>query len=719
MVNPPLSLTPTDIHDNSLSELESISDSDWLDISASEDAGSIGIPESDRDEAEDRPLSRRSYSSRSSSRDGDVDIWEGLVETTDDEVLEEPPEFPLRPSPLSQSSFSLTDVHSAEERRVEDALNQSMVSTLSTSRASSVSASGITNHPPSRARDLRLSFPDPLSGSKDDLLRSHEVLCPSPTTVDPPQLSELSDDEELPNTPVSSPSYLKLSNPEFEIYLYGTPPQRKWSIVENLLEKWGGALNSVVSKRHAQYKYTSTYWLHPKGNLHRLSLDCAVSVIDNTEAQSVSNTEPVLDKQSLAIVFLPTYLPSLPPHTLFLPVIAAASHDPAAGELDKRERQVYEQQWSIFKISKKQHLFPKAATVLTGDEVDRMEASEVVQAFGSLQPLRRKIFRGIKNQVATTPALTIVAILSIVLGYVVSRFMPLPVTPGTLVKKNDSAVSMKSAINLSEHVATSFVTPMSSAVSLSSVKEISISIASPPPSTIPTNRRGSTVESGRLDVRKDKPINVAVASGSKSLIVSQQPPPSVSEVSIRSKALAVFQQAMEQTSLRPIKPASSISTQSRTEAMYSLSTRLTSSLAEIFNVKALAGVLRADMKELLDALDELLQALGAQVASAVHATEGLCDQLRRRNQHAQRKARMLREKGERMVSSLGKRARGHVARARSQARAMKDAISAEVATVSKKHNEHGLIRKMRERQRGQSRKLRHGVRGLAKGCMGF
>ena len=365
-----------------------------------------------------------------------------------------------------------------------------------------------------------------------------------------------------------------------------------------------------------------------------------------------------------------------------------------------------------------------------------MEASEVVQAFRSLQPLRRKIFRGIKNQAATTPALTMcvislklrfilsdtvlnsVAILSIVLGYVVSRFMPLPVTPATLVKKDESTVSMKPAINLSEHVATSFVTPMSSAVSLSSVKEISISIAPSSLSTAPTNRHGSTVESGKFDVRKDKPINVAVASGSKSLIISQQPPPSASELSIRSKALAVFQQAMEQTSFGPIKPASSISTQSRTEAMYSLSTRLTSSLAEIFNVKALAGVLRADMKELLDALDELLQALGAQVASAVHATEGLRDHLRRRNQHAQRKARMLREKGERMVSSLGKRARGHVARARSQARAMKDAISAEVATVSKKHHEHGLIRKMRERQQGQSRKLRHGV-GLAKGCMGF
>jgi len=443
-----------------------------------------------------------------------------------------------------------------------------------------------------------------------------------------------------------------------------------------------------------------------------------------------------LDKQSLAIVFLPTYLPSLPPHTLFLPVITAASNNHAAGGLDERERQVYEQQWSIFKISKKQHLFPRAATLLTGDEVDRMEASEVAQAFGPLQPLRRKILRGIKNQVATTPALTMcvislklrfvlsdtalysVAILSIVLGYVVSRFMPLPVTPATLVKKSDSTVSLTPALNLSDHVATSFVAPMSSAISLSSVKEVSISIASLPPSslsTIPTNRRGSSVESGRLDMRHDKPINVAVAPGSKSLVLSQHYPSSISELSIRSKALAVFQQAMEHTTSRPTKPASSISTQSRTEAVYSLSTRLTSSLFEIFNVKTLAGVLRSDMKELLDALDELLQALGAQVASAVQATEGLRGQLRRRNQHAQRKARMLREQGERMVSSFGKRARGHVARARSQARAMKDAIRAEVATV----HDHGFIRKMRERQRSQSRKLRHGMRGVVKGRMGF
>ena len=758
MVKPPPPLTSTDVHDSSLSELDSISDSDWLDISASEDAGSIGIPESDRDEVEDCPLSHFSYSSRSSSRDGDVDIWEGLVESTDDEAPGEQPQYSLGPSPLGRSSFNVTDGITAEERRVEDALNQSMVSTLSTSRASSLSATGTPNHPSTRTRDLRLSFPDPLSGSKDDLLRSCEDLCSSPTTVDAPHLSDLSDDEEQSDPPLSSPSSLsKLPTVEFEIYLYGTPPERKWLIIESLLEKWGATMNCLVSERQPQCKSTFTYWLQPKGNLHRLSLGCAVSVIDNTEAQLVvganlpcsltvdiqlhqSNSEPVLDKRSLAIVFLPTYLPSLPPHTLFLPVIASTSHEGTMGGLDERERQVYEQQWAILKVPKKQHLFSKAATALSGYEVEHMEASEIAQAFEPLQPLRRKIFRGMKNQVTTTPALTMyvlgpnisnlayltlcsVAILSIVLGYVVSRFIPLPVVTTTFPEKVHSTSTIKPAVNMSmsEHMVTSVVAPMSSAVSLSSTRDISVAVVSTPPSSlsIPTSRRGALVGE-EIRVRGDEPVNVMVASSSKSLIVSQQFPSSISEVPIRSKALAVFQQAMEKTtSMLPTETASSVTIRSRTEAMYSLSTRLASSLSEMFSVKVLAGVIRADMKELLDALDELLQVLNVQVASAVQLTEGLRDQLRRRNRHAQQKARALREKGGRLVSSLGERARGHVARARSQARALKDAISAEVSTICKKHQGRGLVRKMRERQRGQSNKLRHEMRRMAKGCMGW
>ncbi|KAH9068329.1 hypothetical protein EDB83DRAFT_2375831 [Lactarius deliciosus] len=707
MVKPPPPLTPTDAHESSLSEIDSVSDSDWLDISASEDANSIGIPESDRDEVDDRPLSRRSFSSRSSSRDGDVDIWEGLVESTDDEALEEPTEFPLGPSPLGQSSFTNADGYSAEERRVEDALNQSMVSTLSTSRAGSMSASGTSNHPASRARDLRLSFPDPLSSSKDELIRPSEEFFSSSTPLDAPQLSELSDDEEpseFPPSPQSTLSNLpNFPSVEFEIFCM-------WSVIETLLEKWGASSGLTVSERHPQCNRTSTYWLHPKGSLHHLSLGRAVSVIDNMEAHHESNTEPVLDKQSLAIVFLPTYRSSLPSHTLFLPVIATTFHGLS---VDERERQVYQQQWSIFNVPKKQLLFPGAATVLAADEVGRMEASEVARAFEHLQPLRRKIFRGVKNQVATAPAVTIMAILSIVLGYIVSSCSPLPVPAMTFTEKPDptSAIGL---VNFSEQSTTPFVTPISSAISITSLRDFSVAIISTPPSdlsTTPTIRRGA-------EGHDDKPINVAVASESRSLIVSKQSPSSLSEIHIRSKALAVFQQAVEQATLKPTE-ASTVTTKPKGETMYSLSTRLASSLSEMFNVKVLAGVLRADMKELLDALDELLRALSTQAASAVRVTEGLRDKLRRRNQHAQQKARAIREKGERVVSSLGERARSHVEQARSRARALKEVISAEVADVYEKHHGRDFVQKMRERQRRQSRKLRHGMRRVTKGRMGF
>ncbi|KAI0264502.1 hypothetical protein BC834DRAFT_883403 [Gloeopeniophorella convolvens] len=722
MVKPPPPQTPSDIHDSSLSEIDSISDSDWLDISASEDAGSIGIPESDRDDVEDRPPSRRSFSSHSSSRDGDVDIWEGLVEAIGDEaLLEEPAEFTHGASPLGQSSFTYADGFAAEERRVEDALNQSMVSTLSTSRASSMSASGTTNHVAGRARDLRLSFPDPLTSSKDELVHASRELCPSPVQFNTTSMSELSDDEALEDVHSQLPSpSLNLPSIDFDIYLYGTPSNRKWSIVESLLEKWGSVTDLTVSERHPQCNRTSTYWLHSKGNPHRLSLGRAVSVTDNTDAQDMSSTEPTLDKQSLAIVFLPTYLSSLPPHTLFLPIIPSMSDE--VGGVDEGARQVYMQQWKILNIPNKRQLFPDAIRMLAVDELDNFDASEVAHAFEPLLPLRRKLFRSIKTQVATAPAMTIVAILSIVLGYIVSRCAPLPVPAATLTEKLNPTSVVKPSVNMSMHVTTPFATAMSTAISISSMREISLAIVSTPPSslsTVPTSMRRSGARIQEPAVSADKP-NAAGASGSNGLIASSQSPCSLSVPSpLRSKALSILQQAVEKTVPKPVEVAAPAVTEAKTENIYSLSTRLTSSLSEIFNLKVLGNALQADMKELLDALDELLQVINAQAASAIRITGQIGSHLRRRNQHAQQTARELREKGEHMLASFGELASSSITHARSRARALKDTIAEEAAVMYREHPAGRLVQKMRERQRGQSRKLRHGVRRMTKGRMGF
>ena len=77
---------------HSLSEVDSFSDSDWLDIPssrASEDSDSLLVFDSDREDSYDRPSSRRSFSSVPSSRDEVAAGWEGLIEDSSDEAEED------------------------------------------------------------------------------------------------------------------------------------------------------------------------------------------------------------------------------------------------------------------------------------------------------------------------------------------------------------------------------------------------------------------------------------------------------------------------------------------------------------------------------------------------------------------------------------------------------------------------------------------------------
>ena len=173
-------MDPNDL--SNLSEVESLSDSDWLDISSRASEDNDSLVDSDVSDREDlasdyRPPSRRSLASHASSREGEIQGWEGIVEDSSDEAL--PPSLHVdagdRTLRIPRQSFRTVALSEAaiaqhtasedpeEEKRVKDALDQSMVSTLSASRSNSLNASVQTSivHP----RDLRLSFPDPLTSS--------------------------------------------------------------------------------------------------------------------------------------------------------------------------------------------------------------------------------------------------------------------------------------------------------------------------------------------------------------------------------------------------------------------------------------------------------------------------------------------------------------------------------------------------------------------------
>lgn len=282
----------------SLSEVDSVSDSDWLDISsrASDDNESIGLIESDRDETFRRPPSRQSISSNSSSRDGDVEAegWEGFVEDTDEGGVDEP-SVPVSSSPIRDVQSLSTDeppiANAEEDQLVRAALDQSMMSTLSSSRSNSLSGS---THAPGTGRlhDLRLSFPDPLTSSRDELQGSFEDL--SPASSDPLTLDD--EDVQVDSSPLCSQDPGLATTPEvpdmhsddipdteFQILLYGHSAANKWQLVETLLSKLASGSGLILSEREIRLPRTSIYWLNAKGNAPHLTLGRAVSVVDKTD----------------------------------------------------------------------------------------------------------------------------------------------------------------------------------------------------------------------------------------------------------------------------------------------------------------------------------------------------------------------------------------------------------------------------------------------------
>ena len=246
---------PTD--NSAVSEHDSQSDSDWLDIAStdrdSDDNESIySSRETDREDLS-RPRSRRSSLSYGSSRDGDVDAWEGFI-ASDDSADEGMPNDVLAPTShvpsLTQhpATFDLDPAQetSPEELRVNEGLDQSMISTLSSSRSSSLHTSTVHTS----SRDLRLSFPDPITSSCRELLStSYEEIQPtsdipsSPTDSDVPSEVRQVDDEEMLSvsqvlsTQPQATTTPSPSAPELKVFLYGFPTISKWSIVNRLLQK--------------------------------------------------------------------------------------------------------------------------------------------------------------------------------------------------------------------------------------------------------------------------------------------------------------------------------------------------------------------------------------------------------------------------------------------------------------------------------------------------
>lgn len=237
-----------------MSEVDNASDSDWLDIANGHESDfndSLSSQDSDRDELNSRPHSRRSSLSMGSSKDSEVEAWEGFVDDSEDEAAALPPGMYTAPLPAAVAELMPTafipdidvDQDPAEDQRVKDALDQSLMGTLSASR----SLAGHSSSAHTSIRDLRLSFPDPLTSSRDELNRSYEDVSPSEMTfsdaddleVTPPTIGPLPLDPFVTPEVQRCEAALPKTTTEngLDIVLYGYSSQIKWSFVQDLVRK--------------------------------------------------------------------------------------------------------------------------------------------------------------------------------------------------------------------------------------------------------------------------------------------------------------------------------------------------------------------------------------------------------------------------------------------------------------------------------------------------
>jgi hypothetical protein len=115
-------------------------------------------------------------------------------------------------------------------------------------------------------------------------------------------------------------------------------------------------------------------------------------------------------KPSLAIVFLPSSLTSLPRHTLFLPVIASPclEDDPAGFSKDYVQKSI-QHNWEALGVPASRLLLSNVdspSAILHEDEIDILEPSEVAFGFEPLLSLGKRSLKGVRDQVTSVPAMT-------------------------------------------------------------------------------------------------------------------------------------------------------------------------------------------------------------------------------------------------------------------------------------------------------------------------
>ncbi|KAH8100876.1 hypothetical protein BXZ70DRAFT_936302 [Cristinia sonorae] len=739
---------------SSLSEFDTSSDSDWLDISsrASEDNDSVAsFYDSDREDIYDRPASRRSVSSLTSSRSGVVEGWEGLIDDTDDAtpavhtgsiLYDDTDEQPRAASPVEEDP---------EEERVKAGLEQSMMTTLSSPRSNSLSNSMQTSVVRS-TRDLRLSFPDPLTSSRDQSLHSSSyedisapepdatlaseddaaeelAQAPAPMVKDPGLAST---PEVLPYTasaPLQRPNVPASITPDFYIAIYGSSSPDKYAVVDTLLAKWadGAGFMLSCSLLHATSATTRVYI--PKDELEdRDAPRRMVSIVDKTD-NNTSDLPPSC--QSLAVILLPS-APSFDVgmHTLYLPVVVPSTLavvDVFASTDDLLDA---EQQWESLGITsdKLTSLSDWSTAVIDQEKLNAVSPAQVDHA---LQPLL-KLQKPLAKRTFSTNAI-LLAILSIVIGYIVEgtvcpgltpmpswglgrpQFFPTarPVTSSTATSLS---TLLPNSIVISPTAKDMQVSLINSVTSLATTTTIVRQVVTKAP---PASTSASAHDSTTNDTPTECECGCGMVSWSGKVLSTDlilRPAASASALSIDSantKVLPSVTPSVTRGFTRHGK-GKATSLDIPDTSLYALSTRIAGSISEYLEVdlKALLGVSDKGMQELMDALQVLYESIHRQTIAAVgKSAESLRklhvqvqEEMKYRNTRAKARAREIKEKGRQYLSTMRETFKARTEVAKEHAKVMKENMRKRRAMRAEWRKQAAAAREWRKSRRAERRR---------------
>ncbi|KAF8149974.1 hypothetical protein B0H34DRAFT_731963 [Crassisporium funariophilum] len=677
-----------------MSEFDSLSDSDWLDISSGRDSDndSLSDPDSDREEIRSMPQSRRSSISNGSSMNGDVEAWEGFVSDSGDEANEavtgmypvplpsalgaEPIAVGFNPN-VSLAAAAVED--DEEDQRVRAALDQSFVGTLNASRSSTTSGHFSSTH--TSIRDLRLSFPDPLTSSRDELNRSYEAVSPTETTVSsstdgdeddidvdettaPVITSPFAEDPGLFSTTPEVRRHEGLyseieERAELAIVLYGTSSEIKWKFVQQLIQKAAIVSGQVLinTLQDGDDHYTQTIFLKKSADYKPLFFN-EITVLDRTGGSLPKAEVDIFDipnRHSLAIVYLPaTKLPVLSWHTSYLPVLVPSTTLTSDFEDNAVMLQAAEDDWDLSSVpaTKTLKLGPSRSPVFDCEDLSYINPDHAYQMLHNLgQETKKVVMKPITEQVKSVNAVTLFALMSIIMGFAFNTaFRPSTPAPTPTVNAPSATSSPIWGMFAPEHNR-SVLSPSGNTAgkgnnaalaSSSALKDMALSVfnpgatslsVTPPPSSKSLNNVAST----------SKGMSVASSSSGTKCLHCKSGTSSALDKARTSTDMAVRATTALSDSDVHMKP--SVSVASRTDggstillggdsraggsgsgktAKATLHPKVVNSVSEVLEAttKALAEVVGNDLTELAEAADELLTTLRVQTEQAIKQSKG-------------------------------------------------------------------------------------------------